>query len=66
MGLLCCHDRVLFLVNMTTLGEHQHYTFSLIEKLFKHLLSSYTVGILYNIVCTLDRSCTKWDFLKEY
>ncbi|KIK55897.1 hypothetical protein GYMLUDRAFT_248296 [Collybiopsis luxurians FD-317 M1] len=42
MGLLCCHDQVLFLVNMTTPGEHQHYAFSLIEELFKHLPSSYT------------------------
>ncbi|KIK55911.1 hypothetical protein GYMLUDRAFT_175017 [Collybiopsis luxurians FD-317 M1] len=59
MSLLCRHGQVLFLVNMTTPGECQHYAFSLIEELFKHLPSSYTIGILYNIVCTLDRSCTK-------
>ncbi|KAJ8487070.1 hypothetical protein ONZ45_g14459 [Pleurotus djamor] len=37
MGLLCRHDRVLWLVNMTSAGEKQHYAFTLIETLFQHI-----------------------------
>ncbi|KAJ3713041.1 hypothetical protein C8R42DRAFT_593768 [Lentinula raphanica] len=66
MGLLCRHDRVLWLVNITTAGERQHYAFSLIDMLFKHLPSSYTVGLLYDIACQLERSCIKWGFLEHY
>jgi hypothetical protein len=66
MGLLCRHDRVLWLVNMTSPGERQHYAFTLIDKLFRHLPSSWSVGILYDIACTIHRSCVKWGFLEEY
>ncbi|EEB98567.1 hypothetical protein MPER_01902 [Moniliophthora perniciosa FA553] len=37
MGLLCRHDRVLWLANMTSAGERQHYVLVLLETLFKHL-----------------------------
>ncbi|KAJ3968127.1 hypothetical protein EV361DRAFT_806133 [Lentinula raphanica] len=66
MGLLCRHDRVLWLVNITTPGERQHYAFCLIDMLFKHIPSSYTVGLLYDIACQLERSCIKWGFLNEF
>ncbi|KAJ3714856.1 hypothetical protein C8R42DRAFT_590975 [Lentinula raphanica] len=66
MGLLCRHDRVLWMVNITTPGERQHYAFSLISMLFKHLPSSYKVGLLYDIACQLERSCIKWGFLEDY
>ncbi|KAJ3818040.1 hypothetical protein F5880DRAFT_1492029 [Lentinula raphanica] len=66
MGLLCRHDRVLWLVNVTTPGERQHYAFSLVNRLFDHLPSSYKVGLLYDIACQLERSCIRWGFLEEY
>lgn len=37
MAMLCRHDRVLFVANMTSAGEKQHYALALIEALFKHL-----------------------------
>lgn len=63
MGLLCRHDRVLWLINMTTAGERQYYALALVERLFDHLPATMTVGILYDIGCQLHRSCVKWDFL---
>ncbi|OAX33609.1 hypothetical protein K503DRAFT_794452 [Rhizopogon vinicolor AM-OR11-026] len=63
MALLCRHDRVLWLVNMTSAGEKQHYTLTLIRRWFKHLLSNFKVGLLYDIRCQLKRSCCKWGFL---
>ncbi|KAJ3792714.1 hypothetical protein GGU11DRAFT_818955 [Lentinula aff. detonsa] len=66
MGLLCRHDRVLWLVNMTSPGERQHYALTLIDTLFQHLPLHFTVGILYDIACTLHRSCVRWKFLDQY
>ncbi|KAK7435967.1 hypothetical protein VKT23_019374 [Stygiomarasmius scandens] len=66
MALLCRHDRPLFVVNMTTPGERQHYAIALLEKLFKHLPNFVEVGLLYDIGCQLERSCLKWGFLDEY
>ncbi|KAJ3733669.1 hypothetical protein DFJ43DRAFT_994490 [Lentinula guzmanii] len=66
MALLCRHDRVLWLADMTTPGERQHYVFALISKLFEELPSHYTVGILYDIACAVERSCVNWGFLDEY
>lgn len=66
MALLCRHDRVLWLVNMKTAGERQHYAFSLIDRLFRHLPSTWQVGILYDVGCSIDRSCNKWGFLDEW
>ena len=66
MALLCRHDRPLFLANMTSAGEKQYYALALILELFKHLPPAVVIGLLYDIGCQLDRSCTKWDFLPEY
>ncbi|KAJ3720315.1 hypothetical protein C8R42DRAFT_582613, partial [Lentinula raphanica] len=66
MGLLCRHDRVLWLVNMTTPGERQHYALALLDQLFNHIPSTSTVGLLYDIACQLERSCVKWGFMKNY
>jgi hypothetical protein len=66
MALLCRHDRVLWLANMTTAGEKQYYALALLHKFFTHLPTSMQVGILYDIGCQLHRSCVKWDFLKEF
>ena len=66
MALLCRHDHVLWLVNMTSAGERQHYALVLLNTLFKHLPSEMRVGLLYDIGCQLHRSCIKWGFLKEF
>jgi hypothetical protein len=66
MGLLCRHDRVLWLANMTSAGEKQFYVIALLQKLFEHLPSEYRVGVLYDIGCQLHRSCIKWNFLGEF
>ncbi|RDB15385.1 hypothetical protein Hypma_004634, partial [Hypsizygus marmoreus] len=65
MGLLCRHDRVLWLANMTSAGERQYYALALVKQLFDHLPSTMTVGLLYDIGCQLHRSCVKWDFLDK-
>ncbi|KAJ3513219.1 hypothetical protein NMY22_g15109 [Coprinellus aureogranulatus] len=66
MAILCRHDQVLWLVNMTTPGERQFYAIALITKLFESIPDEVNVGILYDIGCQLDRSCRKWDFLSPY
>jgi hypothetical protein len=66
MALLCRHDRVLWLVNMTSPGERQHYALALLNKLFEHLPLSVRVGVLYDIGCQLHRSCVKWGFLSQF
>ncbi|KAI6098310.1 hypothetical protein EV401DRAFT_2062047 [Pisolithus croceorrhizus] len=57
MALLFCHDCVLWLVNMTSAGEKQHYALVLVKNLFEHLPSNMTVGLLYDIGCQLEHSC---------
>ncbi|KAG1723637.1 hypothetical protein EDB19DRAFT_1951979 [Suillus lakei] len=65
MVLLCRHDCVLWLVNITLAGEKQYYVLALIKKLFEHLPPTMTVGILYDIACQLKRSCLKYQLLKQ-
>ncbi|KAG1727336.1 hypothetical protein EDB19DRAFT_1897559 [Suillus lakei] len=65
MALLCRHDRVLWIVNLTSAGEKQHYSLALLDRLFKHLPPQMTVGLLYDIGCQLERSCRKWSLLDE-
>ncbi|KAJ7327954.1 hypothetical protein DFH08DRAFT_710067 [Mycena albidolilacea] len=66
MGLLCRHDRVLWVVNMHSAGEKQFNVIALIETLFQHLPRDIRVGILYDVACTLERSCLKWGLLSRY
>ncbi|KAG1725034.1 hypothetical protein EDB19DRAFT_1897831 [Suillus lakei] len=63
MAMLCRHDRVLWLANMTSAGEKQHYALALIQKLFDNLPTDMTVGLLYDIGCQLHRSCLKYRLL---
>ncbi|KAG6822958.1 hypothetical protein H0H92_011918, partial [Tricholoma furcatifolium] len=63
MALLCRHDIVLFIANMRSMGEKQHYVVVLVETLFQHLPPTFTIGLLYDIGCQLERSCVKWGFL---
>jgi hypothetical protein len=65
MVMLCHHDQVLWLANMTTAGERQYYAIALIMKLFSHLPENAKVGILYDIGCQLERSIMKWGFIPE-
>ncbi|KAI5983957.1 hypothetical protein EDD15DRAFT_2390612 [Pisolithus albus] len=66
MALLCHHDRVIHLANMTSAGEKQHYALALIKALFGHLPSNFHIGLLYDIGCQLEQSCRKWGFLKPF
>ncbi|KAI6143416.1 hypothetical protein BKA82DRAFT_4331278 [Pisolithus tinctorius] len=66
MALLCRHDRVIYLANMTSAGERQHYALALIKSLFGHLPDNFRIGLLYDIGCQLEQSCRKWGFLKSF
>ncbi|KAG1778076.1 hypothetical protein EV702DRAFT_1179091 [Suillus placidus] len=63
MALLCRHDRVLWIANLTSVGEKQHYVLALLDRLFKHLPAQITIGLLYDIGCQLKWSCRKWKFM---
>ncbi|KAG6818511.1 hypothetical protein H0H93_004399, partial [Arthromyces matolae] len=65
VAILCRHDIVLWLVNMTTPGERQYYALALLSELFRHLPPDTTVGCLYDIGCQVDRSCVKWSLLDQ-
>ncbi|KAI6011933.1 hypothetical protein BKA83DRAFT_117630 [Pisolithus microcarpus] len=66
MALLCHHDRVIHLANITSAGEKQHYAFALIKSLFSHLPDNFHIGLLCDIGCQLEQSCRKWGFLKPF
>jgi len=59
MALVCRHDRLLWVVNMTTPGERQHYAFALVQRLFSEIPADWTVGLLYDIACQIQRSMIK-------
>lgn len=59
MGLVCRHDRVIYLADITTAGEKQYYTIALLQKLFKGLPGYWKLGVLYDIGCQLHRSTKK-------
>ncbi|KAG1859391.1 hypothetical protein C8R48DRAFT_748596 [Suillus tomentosus] len=65
MAMLCCHDCVLWLANMTSAGEKQHYALTLIKKLFDNLPPEMTIGLLYDIGYQLHRSCVKYRLLND-
>ncbi|KAJ7686757.1 hypothetical protein B0H14DRAFT_2421965 [Mycena olivaceomarginata] len=52
----CRHSQVLFLANIDTPGEQQHYLVALMEELREHLPQQATIVQAYNIGCVLDRS----------
>ncbi|KAF9231869.1 hypothetical protein BU15DRAFT_90808 [Melanogaster broomeanus] len=66
MALLCRHDQVLWLVNMTSTGEKQHYALALLHQFFQHINEAFTLSLLYDIGCQLEHSCRKWGFLAAY
>jgi hypothetical protein len=65
MAIVCRHDKVLFLANMTTAGESQFYGLALIRRIGQELPPATHIGILYDIGCQVDRSCRKWGLLPE-
>lgn len=65
MALLCRHDRVLFLANMKTAGERQYFAIALLLKFLKLLPKRFSVGVMYDIACQLERSCRKWGLLPD-
>ncbi|KIJ06706.1 hypothetical protein PAXINDRAFT_28170, partial [Paxillus involutus ATCC 200175] len=62
MALLCRHDHVLWLMNMTSAGEKQHYALVLIQQLTQHIPDDMRVGLLYDIGCQLEHSWRKFKF----
>ncbi|KAJ7688333.1 hypothetical protein B0H16DRAFT_1753131 [Mycena metata] len=66
MALLCRHDRVLFVVNMHSAGEKQFNVVALMETLFQHLPLNICVGLLYDVACSFERSCQKWNFRSRF
>ena len=55
-ALVCCHDVLLFFVNIDTPGEQQKYAVALIDHLLSMLPLKALVVLLYDIGCVLDRS----------
>jgi Kyakuja-Dileera-Zisupton transposase len=64
MACSCRHDIPLFLCDIRTPGEQQHFAIALIGVLFQHLPPSATVGCLYDIGCVLDQSILKVCYLR--
>ncbi|KAG1899745.1 uncharacterized protein F5891DRAFT_980971 [Suillus fuscotomentosus] len=65
MALICRHDHVLWMVNLTSMGEKQHYALALLDRLFKHIPAWMTIRLLYDIACQLEWSCRKWKFMDD-
>ncbi|KIJ51202.1 hypothetical protein M422DRAFT_87068, partial [Sphaerobolus stellatus SS14] len=65
MGMVCKHDRPLFVADIKTPGEQQFYSIALIRQLASYLPPNATIGILYDIGCQLDRSIAKHNLIPE-
>jgi hypothetical protein len=65
MALLCRHDRVLWLVNLTSAGEKQHYALALLKQFITHIPNDMRVGFLYDIGCQIECSWHKWKFFDD-
>lgn len=65
MAILCRHDRVLYVANMTTPGERQHFALVLLRKVLEGLPQDWMVGVLYDIACQLSRSIEKVRILAD-
>ena len=62
MALVCCHDRIIFMVNLHDAGEKQYNALAIIKQLFIELPPVWNVGILYDIGCQLHKSIKKVCF----
>ncbi|KAF8833999.1 hypothetical protein BDN67DRAFT_985641, partial [Paxillus ammoniavirescens] len=65
MALLCRHDRVLWLVNLTSAREKQHYALALLKQFIAHIPNDMRVGFLYDIGCQIECSWRKWKFFDD-
>ncbi|KAF8579622.1 hypothetical protein K439DRAFT_1359241 [Ramaria rubella] len=65
MAMVCRHDIPLFLCDITTSGEQQFYAIALIEQLAGFLPPISTIGVLYDIACTLDRAIAKHNLIPD-
>ncbi|KAI6106521.1 hypothetical protein EDD16DRAFT_1490583 [Pisolithus croceorrhizus] len=65
-ALLCSHDHVIHLANMTSAGEKQHYALTFIKSLSSYLPDIFHIGLLYDLGCHLEQNCRKWGFLKPF
>ncbi|KAF8586760.1 hypothetical protein K439DRAFT_1258017, partial [Ramaria rubella] len=65
MVMVCHHDIPLFLCDITTPGEQQFYAIALIEQLALLLPPIATIGILYDITCTLDKAIAKHNLTPD-
>jgi hypothetical protein len=59
MALICRHNRVLWMVSLTSAGEKQYYALALLQRLFQGLPAHWTCGVLYDVGCQVDRSIKK-------
>jgi Kyakuja-Dileera-Zisupton transposase len=59
MGMICHHDWVILMVNVTSAGEKQYYAVALLEALFCELPTWWRVGVLYDVGCNLHCSTVK-------
>ncbi|KAF9504187.1 hypothetical protein BS47DRAFT_1308625, partial [Hydnum rufescens UP504] len=59
MGMICRHDRVILMANVTSAGEKQYYAVALLEVLFRELPTWWRAGVLYDVGCNLHRSTVK-------
>ncbi|KAF9503646.1 hypothetical protein BS47DRAFT_1374467 [Hydnum rufescens UP504] len=57
MAMICHHDHILSMVNITSVGEKQYYAIALLEVLFCELPTWWRAGILYDIV--------KWNLMPQ-
>ncbi|KAF8586021.1 hypothetical protein K439DRAFT_1341836, partial [Ramaria rubella] len=65
MVMVCHHDIPLFLCDIMTPGEQQFYAIALIEQLAFFLPQIATIGMLYDIACTLDSAIAKHNLIPD-
>ncbi|KAF8321016.1 uncharacterized protein EI90DRAFT_2848299, partial [Cantharellus anzutake] len=65
MATVCRHDIPLFLCDVRTLGEQQHFSIAMLLALSRQLPSNATIGLMYDVGCVLDRSIAKYNLIPE-
>ncbi|KAF9502864.1 hypothetical protein BS47DRAFT_1369957, partial [Hydnum rufescens UP504] len=65
MAMICHHDHVLSMVNITSAGEKQYYAVVLLEALFRELPTWWRAGILYDVGCNLHCNTVKWNLMPQ-
>ncbi|KAF8320200.1 uncharacterized protein EI90DRAFT_2861628, partial [Cantharellus anzutake] len=65
MATVCHHDIPLFLCDVRTPGEQQHFSIAMLLALSCQLPSNATIGLMYDVGCVLDRSIAKYNLIPE-